>query len=206
MKILFNKEGKYENLIVLPEGTHYAVTVETEDDDKQLILQTGQSRFVLESTKEICQKSRGANTALATEMFNEIVYYISRLPVGLDVLDISTIQAQVMRRYEAAWRELESCLSDWKNNNTATKQSQNNSSKAQEIFLKILELLQKKLGTTVEEWFRDADIELKDQHLYLFIQSPFCREVLKRRCLPVMQECAADLHLDINVIITAPAE
>lgn len=205
MKVLFKKNG-CENLIIVSEGTHYALTVESNNEDKQLIFSVGGEHFVLESTKDICQKSRGANAELAESIFNEIVYYVRQIPTSLGILDIASIQDQVLNRYEAAWRELESLLEPQKEESTP-EQTKNKYTKAPFIFFNILGSLKNRMGTSIEEWFRDADVKLNENgNLVISVQSAFCREVIKRRCSSFMKEAVKSLGLDMDVIITAPEE
>lgn len=201
MKVLF-KEGNFENLIVVPDNVHYSITViSSENEDKQLMFNVGGERFVLESTKDICKKSRGANAELAENIFKEIVYYVRQIPTSLGILDIASIQDQVLNRYEAAWRELETLLEPKKEESTP-KKTQTQYMKAPFIFAKILAYLGEKQESTVGEWFRDADVKLnEDGNLVISVQSPFCREVIKRRCSSLMKECLIEMGLDNMDII-----
>ena len=206
MKVLF-KEGNFENLIVVPDNVHYSITViSSENEDKQLVFSVGGERFVLVSSKHLCQNTRGTNLELATDMFNEIVFHLSRQPVPVEIWDISSTQTRILAKYEEAWQELERLL-DPKTEESAPEQTQNKHMKAPYIFSKILAYLEEKQGA-VGEWFRDADVKLSEEGaLVILIKSAFCREVLQRRSLADMKKCVTEeLGLDIDVIITAPAE
>ena len=201
MKVLFKKNGTCENLIIVPDGTYFSITVECEDQDKKLVFSVGGEHFVLESIKDICQKSRGANAELAESIFNEILYYIRQIPTSLGILDIASIQDQVLNRYDAAWRELEALLEPKKEESTP-KKTQTQYMKAPFIFAKILAYLGEKQGSTVGEWYRDADVKLnEDGNLVISVQSAFCREVIKRRCSSFMKECLIEMGLDNMDII-----
>ena len=194
MKVLFKKKGTCENLIIIPEGTHYSITVECKNEDKQLVFNVGGERFVLESTKDICQKSRGANAELAENIFKEIVYYVKQFPTSLGILDIASIQDQVLNRYEA--------LLEPQKEESMPEQTQTQYMKAPFIFSKILGYLEEKQGSTVGEWFREADVKLnEDGNLVISVQSAFCREVIKRRCSSLMKEGLIEMGLDNMDII-----
>ena len=203
MKVLFKKNGTCENLIIIPEGTHCSITVECENEDnKKLIFSVGGERFVLESTKDICKKSRGANAELAENIFKEIVYYVRQIPTSLGILDIASIQDQVLNRYEAAWRELEALLEPKKEESTP-EQTKTKYMKAPYIFSKILAYLEKQ-NPTVGEWFRDADVTMKAGNLIICIPSLFCKEVVERRYSLTMRECLIEMGLDnMDIIFVA---
>lgn len=204
MKVLFKKNGTCENLIIIPEGTHYSITVECEKEGKQLVFSVGGQHYVLESTEAICQ-NKGANAELAENIFKEIVYYVRQIPTSLGILDIASIQDQVLNRYEAAWRELEALLEPKKEERTP-EQTQNKHMKAPYIFSKILTYLEEKQGSAVGEWFRDADVKMENGNLVIAVHSGFCREVIQRRSLTFMKEAVKSLGLDMDVIVTEPVE
>lgn len=201
MKVLF-KEGNFENLIVVPDNVHYSITViSSENEEKQLVFTVGGEHFVLVSTTSLYQNTRGTKLELATDMFNEIVFHLSRQPIPVDVWDISSIQSRILAKYEEAWRELEALLEPKKEVSTL-EQTQTQYMKAPFIFAKILAYLGEKQGSTVGEWYRDADVKLnEDGNLVISVQSAFCREVIKRRFSSFMKECLIEMGLDNMDII-----
>lgn len=206
MKVLF-KEGNFENLIVVPDNVHYSITViSSENEEKQLVFTVGGEHFVLVSTTSLYQNTRGTNLELATDMFNEIVFHLSRQPIPVDVWDISSIQSRILAKYEEAWRELEALLEPKKEVSTL-EETRNKYMKAPYIFSKILTYLESKQGSTVGEWFRDAEVKMNEEgNLLISVQSAFSMEVIKRRSLPLMKEAVKSLGLDMDVIITTSEE
>ncbi len=63
------------------------------------------------------------------------------------------------------------------------------------VWAKVLSYIEEKLDTiTVSTWFDDAEVvELNEDHLILYSPSDFRREVIRRRCIPYIQDALKDI-------------
>ena len=63
------------------------------------------------------------------------------------------------------------------------------------VWAKVLSYIEERLDTiTVSTWFDDCDVvELNEDHLILYSPSDFRREVIRRRCIPYIQDALKDI-------------
>ena len=63
------------------------------------------------------------------------------------------------------------------------------------VLAKVLSYIEERLDTiTVSTWFDDCDVvELNEDHLILYSPSDFRREVIRRRCIPYIQDALKDI-------------